>query len=187
MGIGGDKMVPKVRAFINEYLKDFNGTKAAIRAGYSPKSAHVKACTLLKDPKVKVEIEAFHEKQKESLKESGITRDYVLSIIKQTVERCIQAVPVKDKDGTVLGEFKFDAANALRGAELLGRYIGMEADTSKIEEDPASTKELLQRIRDRAKNYADQERRMQANALKPPRKSNLPHLRAKENAAADVH
>jgi len=38
--------------FVQEYLKDFNGTQAAIRAGYSPKSAHVQANRLLKSDKV---------------------------------------------------------------------------------------------------------------------------------------
>ena len=39
-------------AFILEYLKDRNGTQAAIRAGYAPKSAHVTASRLLRDAKV---------------------------------------------------------------------------------------------------------------------------------------
>jgi phage terminase small subunit len=37
----------KQEAFVNEYLKDHNGTQAAIRAGYSKRSARAEACRLL--------------------------------------------------------------------------------------------------------------------------------------------
>lgn len=39
-------------AFVNEYLIDLNGTKAAIRAGYAPGSAGVEANRLLKQPDI---------------------------------------------------------------------------------------------------------------------------------------
>ncbi|WP_426292005.1 terminase small subunit [Dyadobacter endophyticus] len=38
--------------FCREYLVDFNGAQAAIRAGYAVKSARVMACNMLKLPKV---------------------------------------------------------------------------------------------------------------------------------------
>jgi phage terminase small subunit len=41
------KLTPKQRAFIAEYLKDFNGTQAAIRAGYSERTARQIANKLL--------------------------------------------------------------------------------------------------------------------------------------------
>ncbi|MFA7254020.1 MAG: terminase small subunit [Patescibacteria group bacterium] len=37
----------KQEAFVNEYIKDHNGTQAAIRAGYSKHSARAEACKLL--------------------------------------------------------------------------------------------------------------------------------------------
>lgn len=42
------RMTPKQRLFIAEYLVDFNGAAAAIRAGYSPKQAGQKAWQLRK-------------------------------------------------------------------------------------------------------------------------------------------
>lgn len=45
-------LAPKQRAFVVEYLKDRNGTQAAVRAGYSPRSAGQQASTLLKNQKV---------------------------------------------------------------------------------------------------------------------------------------
>ena len=41
-------MTPKNLKFLSEYLKDFNATQAAIRAGYSPKTAYSIGQNLLK-------------------------------------------------------------------------------------------------------------------------------------------
>lgn len=48
---------PKQRLFVAEYLKDKNGKQAAIRAGYSPKTAEVQASRLLSVVKVKAAVE----------------------------------------------------------------------------------------------------------------------------------
>lgn len=42
----------KQKAFVREYLIDHNGTQAAIRAGYSPKTARQQAEQLLKDERI---------------------------------------------------------------------------------------------------------------------------------------
>ena len=47
----------KRQAFINEYLKDFNATQAAIRAGYSEKTAHAIGYENLRIPEVKEQID----------------------------------------------------------------------------------------------------------------------------------
>jgi hypothetical protein len=52
------KLSPKWRAFVFEYVKDFNGAAAARRAGYAAKSARNTAWKLLRDPGVKAAIEA---------------------------------------------------------------------------------------------------------------------------------
>jgi phage terminase small subunit len=36
-------LTPKQRRFVDEYLVDLNATRAAIRAGYSPRSANEQA------------------------------------------------------------------------------------------------------------------------------------------------
>ena len=46
----------KQKAFIKEYLRDFNATQAAIRAGYSRKTAYSIACELLKKPEIQTAI-----------------------------------------------------------------------------------------------------------------------------------
>lgn len=40
-------LTPKQQRFVQEYLKDLNGTQAAIRAGYSPRTANEQAARLL--------------------------------------------------------------------------------------------------------------------------------------------
>lgn len=45
--------------FAQEYIKDLNGTQAAIRSGYSSKGADVTACRLLADARVKVQVDAM--------------------------------------------------------------------------------------------------------------------------------
>ena len=47
---------PKQRLFCTEYLKDFNATQAAIRAGYSKRSATVHAARLLINANIQKEI-----------------------------------------------------------------------------------------------------------------------------------
>src|SRR6476620_8976842 len=49
-------MNPRQLRFVDEYMKDRNGTQAAIRAGYSLKSAKVTACRVLTNANVKAEI-----------------------------------------------------------------------------------------------------------------------------------
>lgn len=61
--------------FAREYIVDMNGTQAAIRTGYSPKSADVQASVLLGIPKVQELIAAA---QKARADRTGITADRVL-------------------------------------------------------------------------------------------------------------
>lgn len=50
------KITGKQRLFIEEYLKDFNGTQAAVRAGYSKKTARQTAYENLTKPYIRQEI-----------------------------------------------------------------------------------------------------------------------------------
>jgi phage terminase small subunit len=56
----------RAERFCQEYMVDSNGTQAAIRAGYSPKSAHVSASRLLSRDKVKARIAELRRKIQES-------------------------------------------------------------------------------------------------------------------------
>ena len=50
------KSAEKRAIFVREYLIERNGTRAAIAAGFSAKSAAVTASKLLKNPKIQAEL-----------------------------------------------------------------------------------------------------------------------------------
>ncbi len=128
-------MTPKQERFVAEYLTDLNATQAAIRAGYSEKTAYSIGQENLKKPEV---AEAVIAAQAERSKRTEVTQDYVLATITETIERCKQAQPVKYRngnpvmidtpDGEIAPAYKFDAAAVLKGAELLGRHLAMFTD-----------------------------------------------------------
>jgi len=70
----------KVRLFISEYLKDLNGTAAAIRAGYSEKTAYSIASELLTKPEIREEIERLMQERQKRL---GIEADEIIQHIAQ--------------------------------------------------------------------------------------------------------
>jgi phage terminase small subunit len=126
----------KQRRFAEEYLIDLNGTQAAIRAGYSAKTANEQASRLLANVNVAAFVQAAMDKRSEDL---GIDAKYVLQTIKNTIERCSQAEQVKAADGTVSGEYKFDSTAVLKGAELLGKHLKMFTDKAEVEHKGAVT------------------------------------------------
>jgi phage terminase small subunit len=71
-------MTPKRERFIFEYLIDLNATQAAIRAGYSKKTAYSSGQRLLKNVEV---AEAIHKANETILYELEITAERVLSEI----------------------------------------------------------------------------------------------------------
>jgi phage terminase small subunit len=63
----GDKLTYKQLAFCREYVKNgYNGTQAAIKAGYSEKCAEIIAFENLRKPNIKQRID-HHIKHKEEL------------------------------------------------------------------------------------------------------------------------
>lgn len=50
-------LTAKQQRFVAEYLKDLNGTQAAIRAGYSPKTANEQAARLLANVSVRSSVD----------------------------------------------------------------------------------------------------------------------------------
>jgi len=58
------KLTDKQDRFCQEYIIDLNATQAAIRAGYSKKTARIKGCKLLTKANIQIEIQklkaAFH-------------------------------------------------------------------------------------------------------------------------------
>jgi len=122
------KLNPKQKAFISEYLVDLNATQAAIKAGYSVKTAKQIGSKLLTKVDIKTEI-ARQIKEREQ--KTGITADYVLKSIKEVAERCMQAVPVVDRKGNRTGEWQFDSSGANTALANLGKHLKLF--TEKVE------------------------------------------------------
>lgn len=146
----GDKtLTPKQQMFVREYLVDLNGTQAAIRAGYSARTANEQAAGLLAKPSI---AEAVQAGMDERVERTQITADYVLQSIVSTMERCKQVEPVFDRkgapvmvetpDGEMARAFTFNATGVLKGAELLGKHLKLFTDVSettiKLSEDASA-------------------------------------------------
>lgn len=98
-------MTGKQKAFTVEYMKDKNATQAAIRAGYSAKTAYSMGVQLLKNVEVK---QAIEELQNAAQVKAGITVEKIVERINRIAED--PAATNKDK---------------LKADELLGKYLGM--------------------------------------------------------------
>jgi len=83
--------------FVFEYLVDYNATQAAIRAGYSERSAGVIGHELLKKPKILEAVAAAAEGRLERLK---INADYVLERLLEVDQ--MDVGDILADDGTVL-------------------------------------------------------------------------------------
>ncbi len=111
-----DYLTAKQRAFVEEYQIDLNATQAAIRAGYSKDTAYSIGWENLKKPEIQ---SAIAQAMKMRSERAEVTADRVVEIISDTIEKCRQ-------------DNKFQAANVLKGCELLGKHIGMFTDKQDI-------------------------------------------------------
>ena len=133
------KLTARQQRFVNEYLIDLNATQAAIRAGYSKKTASSLGISNLGKASIQ---EAIQRSQQARAERTEITADEVVSIIHETIDRCRQVKPVRDSKGeqvyvtTPNGDrvpaFTFNAPGVLKGCELLGRHLGMFDDRLKL-------------------------------------------------------
>lgn len=125
---------PKERRFVWEYEKDWNGTRAAIRAGYSEKSAAVIASRLLK----KVNVAAYaRARQRDQYEALNINKETLSIKLNRVLEQCMEGTehlswnPVTreyEPDGT----FVFDSKGANGALKLLGDSIGMYQQQVKV-------------------------------------------------------
>lgn len=132
---GGRKLTARQSRFVDEYLADLNATQAATRSGYSAKTAEFQGSRLLSNVKVAA---AVQERMNQRAERTHIDADYVLSGIAKNIRRCEQGEPVRDRsgelvmietdDGSVAPAYKYDAGNALKGYEMLGKHLRLFTD-----------------------------------------------------------
>lgn len=70
-----DKLTPKQQRFVQEYLIDFNATQAAIRAGYSEKTAYSQGQRLLKNVEANAAIQRLGGKTAAKL---DMSREWIM-------------------------------------------------------------------------------------------------------------
>lgn len=104
---------PRQRSFAREYVVDYNGAAAVIRAGYSKNYPEKMAYLLLRNKGIATLIE--HLNMSKEAKVTSIDPEYVLS----QVTAIITNPSAKDGD-------------KLRGLELLARHLGMFVDRTEI-------------------------------------------------------
>lgn len=132
------KLTPKQSRFIQEYLVDLNATQAAIRAGYSAKTAGQVGFENLKKPQIAAAVEKAKQERSEATK---IDAEWVLKQLVEVHKRVMQEIkPVRnpktreqvyDDDGNAL--FTFNAAAANRSLEIIGKHVDIGCFKERIE------------------------------------------------------
>ena len=119
------ELTAKQSQFVQEYLVDLNATQAAIRAGYSAKTAEQQGYQLLQKPSVQAAIAA---RQKEREQRTAVTADRVLL----EAARLALFDPRKlfNDDGSPKGitELDDDTAAAVAGIEVVEQFEGSGKD-----------------------------------------------------------
>lgn len=76
--------------------------------------------------RVKTILAERHDKRMTvSMADVKVNRSYVVDRLTNLVDRCMQAVPVLNKQGDPIGTYKFEPMAAAKGLELLGLEQGM--------------------------------------------------------------
>src|SRR5262249_26701415 len=142
------KLTPRQQRFVEEYLVDFNGKQAAIRAGYAPHTADITGSQLLALPKVKARVDwaIANRVNRIQVRQDDVVRELLrlanvnvahafapdgkllpIHEIPEDVQRAISTLEFETRDGeTYVKRLRFwsktDALN------LLARHLGFLAD-----------------------------------------------------------
>jgi phage terminase small subunit len=144
-------LTPKQKCFVEQYLIDLNATQAAIRAGYSKKSARQVGVENLSKPAIAAAVAKAKQERSERTK---IDADWVLKQAVELHRRAMQEIRpvlnpntrkqvIDDDDNAV---FSFNAAAAARSLEIVGKHISIAAFKDRVElSDGNGAIEALQR------------------------------------------
>jgi len=144
-------LTPKQQRFVELYLVDLNATQAAIRAGYSKKTAAQVGFENLRKPQIAAAVSKAKEERSEATK---IDAEWVLKQAVEVHRRAMSDVqPIRnpntgkqiyDDDGNAL--FKFNAAAANRSLEIIGKHVDIGCFKERIEH--SSGMDLTERLRE---------------------------------------
>lgn len=130
------KLTPKQQRFVEEYMVDLNATQAAIRAGYSVRSAVKQGCRMLTNADI---AQAISEAREAQSKRVQVSADDVIKGFLKIATSGMQEIPktdfagnqVVDRNGKPVWKM-LDAMNANKSLELLGKHLGMFVDKKEI-------------------------------------------------------
>ena len=129
-------LTDKQKRFCDEYLVDLNGTQAAIRAGYSPRSARQIADKNMSNGDIRKYID---ERMKEKEKELIADQDEVLKYLTNVLRGKSQSeIVVVENIGDFTSEARLiqkapDEKERLKAAELLGKRYNLFSDKMKVD------------------------------------------------------
>lgn len=146
-----NKLSTKQQRFVDEYCVDFNGTQAAIRAGYSVNTANAQAARLLANVNIK---KALEERKIEIAEESKLKASDVIDELRRiafsdiTQVMSFTASKAKVKSSRKLSEdakkivasvsqtragLTVKLHDKVKALELLGRYLNIFTDRVEVE------------------------------------------------------
>lgn len=115
-----EELSARQKLFCEEYVKDYNGTKAAIRAGYAENGAEVSASRLLRLAKVNTYLKELQAIRAEQTK---VDQAWVLEKFQEIARASLTP---NDKG-------KIDAHGAARALENIAKHLGFyEKDNSQL-------------------------------------------------------
>lgn len=126
------KLTPKQQLFCDEYLIDLNATQAAIRAGYSEKTAGAIGAENLQKPQIRSYIDKRMDEKKSSLIASqDEVLEYLTSVVRGKAKGTtlvglgMGAQEVSQEPPTV--------SERTKAAELLGKRYALFTDRQEVE------------------------------------------------------
>lgn len=132
-GWGGDvKLTEKQKRFVDYYIETGNGTEAAIKAGYSEKTARMMAAENMAKPYIREHIDSrIAVKDAERIAKQDEILEFLTSVMRGKVE---EKIPL----GLGMGEQQLvnkelDGKDRIKAAELLGKRYAMWTDNKQID------------------------------------------------------
>lgn len=131
-----EKMTAKQMRFCDEYLVDLNATQAAIRAGYSEKTARAIGAENLTKPDIKAYIDKrMADKEAALIANQDEVLKYLTAVLRGETQ---SEVVVVENIGDFMSEARTmkkapDEKERLKAAELLGKRYGIYTDKYQAE------------------------------------------------------
>lgn len=131
-------MTDKQRRFCDEYLIDLNATQAAIRAGYSERTAYSIGEENLRKPEVKSYIdERLEEIRSEKTADAREVLEYLTAVMRgEQTEAVLKLVGGGEQ---AVANIEVSAKDRMKAAELLGKYYSLWTDKVNVQADAQIT------------------------------------------------